>query len=148
MAIHKAKDNSFKTIFNDPRLFAEFLRNYVPIGPLKDVRPEDIEDLSERFLPLFQENRDADTVKRISLKGKTPLFVIAILEHESRVNFRSGFKMLQYITLVLDNYEKDAEKEHPGIIYTRNFRYPPVIPIIFYDGDTDWTAPRNFLDKT
>ncbi|MCL2069491.1 MAG: hypothetical protein FWH19_00715, partial [Treponema sp.] len=43
-------------------------------------KPEDIEDISERFLPLFQENRDADTVKRINLKGPTPLFVIAILE--------------------------------------------------------------------
>ena len=55
MTIHKAKDNCFKLIFDEPELFAEFLRDYVPIDILKDVTPDDIEDLTERFLPLFQQ---------------------------------------------------------------------------------------------
>ena len=83
MPIHNAADNSFKLIFGDHRLFSDFLRDFTNIDVLKDIKPEDIEDISERFLPLFQGNRDADTVKRINLKGPTPLFVIAILEHES-----------------------------------------------------------------
>jgi hypothetical protein len=29
-----------------------------------------------------------------------------------------------------------------------NFRYPPVLPIVFYDGPTRWTAERNFHDRT
>ena len=45
--IHKAKDNSIKTILAQPELFAEFLRNFVPIDILKDVAPADIEDISE-----------------------------------------------------------------------------------------------------
>ena len=82
MTIHKAKDNSFKLIFNVPELFAEFLRKYVPIELLKDVTPEDIEDISERFMPLFQDSKDSDTVKRVTLKNHPPLFVISILEHQ------------------------------------------------------------------
>jgi hypothetical protein len=85
MAIHKARDNSFKLILGNHELFVEFLRDFINIDLLKTVKPEDIEDLSERFLPLFQDNRDSDTVKRIKLKD-TPLFVIAIVEHESEVN--------------------------------------------------------------
>jgi hypothetical protein len=69
------------------------------------VTPENIDDLSGRFLPLFQDNKDADTVKRINLSNHDPMFVITILEHESEVNFRMSFKMLQYITLVLTEYE-------------------------------------------
>ena len=99
--IHKARDVSFKLIFDEPELFVEFLRDYIPIGILKDVAPEDVEDLSERFLPLFQDSKDSDTVKRVNLKGDTPLFVITIIEHESQVNYKTSFKMLQYITLVL-----------------------------------------------
>ena len=105
MATHNTVDNSFKLIFGDHRLFSDFLRDFIHIDILKEVKPEDIEDISERFLPLFQNNRDSDTVKRINLKG-SPLFVIAILEHESKVNHRSCFKMLQYICLVLDAWEK------------------------------------------
>ena len=80
MPIHNTADNSFKRIFDDHRLFVDFIKDFIQIEILEDIKPEDIEDISERFLPLFQENRDADTVKRINLKGPTPLFVIAILE--------------------------------------------------------------------
>jgi len=110
VAIHKAKDNCFKLIFDEAELFVEFLRDYVPIDMLKDINPEDIEDISERFLPLFQDNKDSDTVKRINLKNHPPLFVIAILEYSSTVNYRTSFKMLQYITLVLTEYEKEASR--------------------------------------
>ncbi|MDR2070452.1 MAG: hypothetical protein LBP81_03410 [Treponema sp.] len=41
------------------------------------------------------------------LNGGGPLFAITIVEQESKVNSRVPFKMLQYIRLVLDNYEKE-----------------------------------------
>ena len=148
MAIHKAADNSFKLIFDDHWLFSEFIRDFIPIDILKDVSPEDIEDLSERFIPLTRNSRDSDTVKRINLKGSGPFFVIAVLEHESQVNFRSSFKMFQYIYLVLDAWEKEAEKEEPGASQRKDFKYPPVLPIIFYDGKYTWTAEKNFFNRT
>ena len=148
MAIHNTADNSFKRIFDDHRLFADFIRDFIKIDILDDIKPEDIEDLSERFLPLFQESRDADTVKRINLRSETPLFVIAILEHESKVNHRSSFKMLQYICLVLDAWEKEADVKESGSSQRKDFKYPPVLPIIFYDGRESWTAKRNFLERT
>jgi hypothetical protein len=151
MAIHKARDNSFKLILGNHELFTAFLRNFVPIDILKNVRPQDGEDLSERFLPLFQDNRDSDTVKRVNLHGgndDTPLFVIAIVEHESSVNYRAPFKMLQYVTLVLDQWEKEANQDRPGLSGTRDFQYPPVLPIVFYDGEAPWTAERNFTGRT
>ncbi|WP_010261352.1 Rpn family recombination-promoting nuclease/putative transposase [Treponema primitia] len=148
MAIHNARDNSFKLILGNHQLFVEFLRDYLNIDLLKDVQPEDIEDMSERFLPLFQDNQDSDTVKRINLKGEPPIFVIALLEHESKVNFRSSFKMFQYICLILDNYEKEINKEQEGASAKKGFRYPPVLPIVFYDGTDPWTAELNFLDRT
>jgi hypothetical protein len=56
--------------------------------------------------------------------------------------------MLQYITLVLDDYEKTLEREHPGITLTRDFLYPPVLPIVFYDGKGKWTAVQDFSKRT
>ncbi|MCL2093968.1 MAG: Rpn family recombination-promoting nuclease/putative transposase [Treponema sp.] len=148
MALYHTADNTFKRIFSNNQLFAEFIKDFIHIDLLQDIQPEDIEDLSERFLPLFQEQRDADTVKRINLKTETPLFVITILEHESKVNYRASFKMLQYISLVLDNWEKEAEREDPGSSFRKDFKYPPVLPIVFYDGKDTWTAERNFLNRT
>jgi hypothetical protein len=149
MPIRNAKDNSFKLIFGNHQMFVEFLRDFIPVDILKNVKPEDVEDMSERFLPLFQEARDSDTVKRVNLKnGGAPLFVIAIVEHESEVNYRASFKMLQYICLVLERYEKEVNEGHPGLSLRKDFRYPPVLPIVFYDGADAWTAQMNFADRT
>ena len=148
MTIHNAKDNSLKKILSEPELFVDFIKDYVKIDLFKDIKPTDIEDMTERFLPLFQDNKDSGTVKRINLKGSGPLFVIAIVEHESQVNFRTSFKMLQYITLVLTEYEKDANKENRNASKAKNFKFPPVLPIVFYDGVGNWSAETNFLDRT
>jgi hypothetical protein len=148
MSIHSPKDNSFKEVLGNNQLFVEFLKDFIPIGILKDVGPEDIEDVKARYIPLFNESRDSDTVKRINLKDQNPLFVIAIVEHESTVNFRFSFKILQYITYVLDDYEKQVNDIDSGASLRKNFKYPPVLPIVFHDGAGPWTAETNFLNRT
>jgi hypothetical protein len=145
--IHKAKDNSVKAILAEPELFAEFLRNFIPIDILKDVAPTNIEDISERLISLVSEQKDGDTIKRINLDDGKSLFVIAIVEHESKVNFRAPFKMLLYIALILNEYEKEINKD-TNISFTKDFKYPPILPIIFYDGENEWTAEKNFLHRT
>ena len=146
--IHKARDNSVKAILAEPELFVEFIKDFIPMEILQDISPEDVEDVTERFLSFVSEQKDGDTVKRINLKIGISLFVITIVEHESQVNFRASFKMLLYIALILNAYEKEVNKETPKITQTKNFKYPPVLPIIFYDGDGDWTAETNFLNRT
>ena len=70
--IHNAKDNSFKLVLDDHELFSEFLRDFVSLDLLNDVDPADIVDMTERFLPLFTDQKDSDTVKRVNLKGEQP----------------------------------------------------------------------------
>ena len=57
----RIKDSGAKLIFDNPILCAQFLRGYTDVDILKNVQPEDIEDVSERFLWMWQENRDSDT---------------------------------------------------------------------------------------
>lgn len=140
------KDNGAKLIFKDPILCAEFLRGYVDIELLKNVQPEDIEDISERFISMWQEERDSDSVKKIRLKD-TSLYLITIIEHQSSVHYDMAFRMLRYIVMVLTDYETEQERFQKGITKTKDFKYPPVIPIIYYEGSQNWTAVRNFKDR-
>jgi len=157
--IHKLKDNSYKKILAKPEMFLEFLHSFIPIDMLKHIKPSDIEDISERFLPLFSDNKDSDTVKRIRLSEDEPLYIISIIEHESSVNFSACFKLLQYITYVLSDYVKENDKKHEDelkatgctnlILSTdKDFKLPPVLPIIFYDGAKKWTSSLNLVDRT
>ena len=142
----KIHDNGAKLIFDDPILCAQFLRGYTNIELLKDVQPEDIEDISERFLPMWQEGRDSDSVKRVRLKD-CDLFLIAIVEHQSKVHYDMAFKLLRYMVMVLTDYEREEEKKRPGITRKKEFRYPPIIPIVYYEGTSQWTAVRHFKER-
>ena len=143
---HEVRDNGAKLIFDDPILCAQFLRGCVDIDLLKDVNPEDIEDISERFLPMWQEGRDSDSVKKIHLKGQA-LYLITVIEHQSKVHYDMAFKLLRYIVMILTDYESEQEKLYPGITKTKDFKYPPILPIVYYEGTDTWTAVRNFKER-
>lgn len=144
--ISQAQDQGAKVIFENPELMAQLLKDYVPIEALKNIKAEDIEDVSERFVPLNQEGKESDVIKRVRLEN-VPFFIISLVEHKAQVDFRAPFKMLQYITLVWDDYEKEANRTDKGAGKRKDFCYPPVLPIIYYEGTGRWTAAMNMKER-
>ncbi|MBQ9142008.1 MAG: hypothetical protein IJX63_09490 [Lachnospiraceae bacterium] len=71
----QVRDSGSKVIFDEPVLCAQFIRDYVDLPYMKEVRPEDIEDVSSQFVPLFAEERNADRVKRVNIKGRNPFLL-------------------------------------------------------------------------
>ena len=157
---HNTKDNIYKKVFGEPQIFTEFLNDFIPIDILKGLNPKDITDITPRHLPLFLESKDSDTVKQINLGDDAdPLYVISIVEHESRVNYTSAYKMLVYIVLVWDTYIKDNDKlrkeelDRYGSTKRKSstdadFKLPPVLPVVFFDGATKWTSAMSLIERT
>ena len=146
----KSKDSGAKLIFDNHILCAQFLRGYTDVELLKEVQAEDIEDISERFLWMWQEGRDSDSVKKIHLNGSTgeeTLYLIALIEHQSSVDQDMAFRILRYIVQILTDYADEQEERQKGITKRKDFRYPPVLPVVFYDGKGNWTAETNFRDR-
>ncbi len=73
------QDSGSKLIFGNAELCSQFLRNYMNMPVLKNVRPEDIEDVTERYLPMFTEERNSDTVKRIKIEEIILCFLFPLL---------------------------------------------------------------------
>ena len=146
----KTRDSSSKIIFDDPILCSQFLRDYVEDIPcLKNVRPEDIEDVSEQYVPLFAEERNADRVKRVNIKNDVPFFLVSLIEHKTKVEYNVVMQIFRYMVYIWEAYEKEAENLQAGISRQKGFKYPPILPIVFYDGVDNWTAPdrlRNAAD--
>ena len=98
-----AKDNAAKIVFGDPVLCAQFLKGYTDIPLFKEIKPEDIENVSSHFLPLFQESRDSDTVNKIRI-GDFEIYLIALIEHQSENDFDMSFRILRYIVFIWTDY--------------------------------------------
>ena len=105
----KVKDSSSKIIFEDPVLCSQFLKGYVDIPILKDVQPEDIEDVTERFVHMFTEERNSDIVKKVRTKiNDESFFLISLIEHKSVVDYNVVMQILRYMVFIWEDYEKAA----------------------------------------
>ena len=140
-------DSGGKIAFENPTLCSQLLKDYSNLDILKEVRPEDIEDMTERFIPMFSEERNADVVKKVHLPDGEDLFVLSLIEHKADVDFDVVMQMLRYMIFIWEDYAKQAEKEHKGITKTKDFRYPPILPIVYYEGASEWTAVKSFKDR-
>lgn len=142
------RDSSGKMMFEDPVLCAQFCRDYVDLPYMKEVRPEDIEDVSAQFVPLIAEERNADRVKKIKVKGHNPFFLISLIEHKTKPEYNIAMQIFRYMVYIWEDYAKEEEKKHKGISKTKDFKYPMILPIVYYEGSEEsWTAPLHFRDK-
>lgn len=122
--------------------------DYVDIPMLKKVQPEDIENVTERYLHMFVEQRDSDIVNKVYLKeNDTSFFLVSLIEHKSVIDYNVVMQILRYMVFIWEDYEKEMEKQHEGISRTKAFRYPPILPIIFYDGSENWTASTKLSQR-
>ncbi len=156
-------DSSSKLIFGDNILSAQFFRDYADMEILRNIKPEDVEDVSNRYVPLFGTERESDTVKRVdiskyhSLKSpfaekneseiNLPLYIVSLIEHKTKVEYNVVMQMLRYTVYIWEDFEKEMERRHAGISRRKGFRYPPVLPIVYYEGNGEWTAPADLSER-
>lgn len=152
------RDSSSKLIFGDNILCSQFLRDYADMEILKNIQPEDIEDVSERYVPLYSTERESDTVKKVNIAKyldehddektpELPLYIVSLIEHKTKVEYNVSMQILRYMVHIWEDYEKEMNKKYPHISERKDFRYPPVFPIVYYEGVEKWTASYDLADR-
>ena len=133
------RDNSSKLIFGDNILCAQFLRDYADMDLLRNIRPEDIEDVSERYVPLHSTERESDAVKKVDISRylsipenenslQLPLYIVSLIEHKTKVEYNVTMQIFRYMIYIWEAYEREEEKQKKGISKQKGFRYPPSCP--------------------
>ena len=101
-------------IFKDPTLCCQFLKDNIDIPLLKNISPDDIEDVTDHYHPYIGAEFESDTVKKIHIQRKAPLYVISLIEHKSQVDYNVTIQLLKYITCIWDDYAKEMEWKNRG----------------------------------
>ena len=144
----KVRDSSSKIIFDNHMLCSQFLRDYVDLPYLKNVKPEDIEDVSDQYVTLFAEERNSDRVKRVRIRAEgTPFFLVSLIEHKTQPDYNVCMQIFRYMVHIWDTYEKEAESVRRGMAKRSDFLYPPILPIIYYEGAREWKVPLDFRSR-
>lgn len=144
------RDLNSRTVFKEPILCAQFLRDYTGISLLKNVQPDDIEDVSEKYQAYLGIGFETDTVTKVKIRGQeegTPLFLISLVEHKSWVDYNVTMQMLRYMVCIWTEYAKEMQRNGHGNSASKSFKYPPILPIIYYEGADEWTVDLHLKDR-
>jgi hypothetical protein len=147
--LHEVKreisNSAFKITFNNKTLLAQFLNNFMSDKFPEEVRAIDIEDAPNDFTMLQGPDQEGDAVKRINIPGKTPLFIFALVEHQSGVDSVLAIRVMQYMVHIWSAYIKQYKEDQKKDSLPSNFKLPMVLPIVYY-GQGIWTARTEFAD--
>ena len=139
-------DVNNRIIFKNHTLCAQFLRDYIGLDIFKNVKPEDIVDVTEKYQKYLGISFDTDTVKRVHIRGMEgdmPMYLISLIEHKSDVDYNVIMQLLQYMTCIWHDYEVTMKNNNLGNAKSKDFLYPPILPIVYYEGKRRWTAPMS-----
>lgn len=56
-------------------------------------------------------------------------------------------RLLCYMVHIWEDFEEEMDKMHPGVSRRKGFQYPPILPIVYYEGTDRWTASTDLADK-
>ncbi|MDE5817826.1 MAG: Rpn family recombination-promoting nuclease/putative transposase [Lachnospiraceae bacterium] len=150
-------DVSSKEIFGNPTLCAQFLRDYSELPMFANVQPEDIEDVTERYHLFREVEFQSDTVKKVHVREQADteaanIYILSLMEHKSAVDYDVTMQILKYMVCIWENEVKEQETAENQKAGTRKnarkeLRYPPIYPIVYYEGSGEWTAARHLKER-
>ena len=138
------RDVNSRRIFKSEELTCQFLKDYADIPVFKDIRPEDIEDVTAKYQVYLGVEFETDTIKKVRVRAgeeQREVYVIPLIEHKSSVDYNVQMQILRYMSVIWYDYGRQKNKEARRTVTSlKSFRYPPILPIVYFEGTENWTA--------
>ena len=116
------------------------------------MNPEDIEDVSRKYRAFLGVEYESDTIKKVHIRRQdsteeSEVYVISLIEHKSDIDYDVAMQLLKYMTVIWQEYKKKREKGNKNVSKRKNFRYPLIVPIVYYEGAKKWTADFHLKNR-
>ncbi|WP_125006353.1 Rpn family recombination-promoting nuclease/putative transposase [Clostridium tagluense] len=140
--INNEHDLGYKSLLTHKKTFLEFLRDFVKKDWVNLIKEEDLVLIDKEFILEDFKEEEADIVYKVKIGDKDIIFYI-LLEMQSKVDFSMPIRLLMYMTELWRDELKNTEK---NIKKRKDFKLPSIFPIVLYNGEYNWTAPRSFKE--
>ena len=95
---------------------------------------------------------ESDTIKKVYLHKAdgTPdreIYVISLIEHKSAVDYDVAMQLLRYMSVIWHDYKTKQNAIKKDANRRKSFRYPLIIPFVYYEGEDKWTADLHLKDR-
>ena len=97
--------------------------------------------INRSFIPDNLREQESDIVYSAPFHSESKtdeLLIYILIEHQSTVDVTMGFRVLFYMTQIWDFQRREWESSN---IPKSQWRFRPIIPIVFYTGEQRWQTP-------
>ena len=144
------RDVNSNDIFRNNKLSSQLLRNYTNLPLFCDVQPEDIEDITDQYRIYLGVEIVGDRIKKVRIRRDgvdQEVYVISIFEHKSDVDYDVSMQILHYMSAVWYRYASEQKGVQKGANKNKSFRYPMIVPVVYYEGKKPWTAEMHLKNR-
>ncbi len=100
-----------------------------------------LEIINRSFIPDNLREQESDIVYSVPFRNRSrtdELLIYILIEHQSTVDTTMAFRVLFYMIQIWDFQRREWESNN---VPKSQWRFRPIIPIVFYTGEQRWTRP-------
>ncbi|MFO8070490.1 MAG: Rpn family recombination-promoting nuclease/putative transposase [Polyangia bacterium] len=134
MGVH---DSGYRQLFSFPIMVEELIRGFVK----EDwVDFDTLEKQNGSYVSDDLREREDDIVWRVEWRGSERwMYVYLLIEFQTEHEPFMGLRLLNYLTLLYQDLLRSGE-------VPRDAKLPPVLPMVVYRKEREWTAPLDVRD--
>lgn len=136
MTLH---DSGYKLLFSHPRLVQDLITGFVQPDWLNSIDFNTLEPYKASFVTDDLRQRHDDSIWRLKFK-ETWLYLYLLLEFQSSDDYFMANRVMTYVGLL---YQDIIHAES----LSKGDCLPPVLPIVLYNGLSNWSGPLNTAEK-
>ncbi|MEA3545276.1 MAG: Rpn family recombination-promoting nuclease/putative transposase, partial [Thermodesulfobacteriota bacterium] len=125
-------DGSYKYLFSHARMVEDLLKGFVKEEWVEKLDFSTLEKVNGSYVSDDLRERTDDVVWRIRW-GEDWLYVYLLLEFQSTIDPWMAVRIMTYVGLLYQDLIQAGRIVDSG-------RLPPVLPVVLYNGDSEWTA--------
>ncbi len=130
---HNKHDKLMKSILRNKKEISNLINQF--LEPKELIKEENLIRYTNSYISKKYKSKEADIVYK--LKNKEIYFLI---EHQSSIDSSMPYRILNYCIDIIQEWCKSNRNK-------KMIKYPIVVPIVIYTGDTKWRVQTNFKDR-
>ena len=133
-------DKGYKRIFSIKKHFLHFIKKYIALEWMMDLKEEDLELIDKEFITDQFDTYESDLVYKVYTK-ESVIYLFFLLELQSYNDFTMPFRLLVYMTAIWLDHFKNCDKNKRS---QKGYRLPAIMPIVLHNSERNRTASCRF----